>query len=140
MTDFVLDCSVTMAWCFEDEESEYANQILESLTLPGATAVVPHLWLLEVSNVLLMQERRGRITEKETSFFLSHLAMYPIRVVVETRDDLWGKCRNLAKRHSLTVYDATYLHLAITLGVPLATLDKQMYRLMRRLKVPLFME
>lgn len=59
---FVLDCSVTMGWCFEDEQSEYCDEVLSSLT--AAEAVVPVLWLCEVVNVLAVAERRNRITEK----------------------------------------------------------------------------
>ena len=59
--DFVLDCSITMAWCFEDESNEYTDAILEKLEI--STAVVPTIWPLEVANVLLLSKfvsLRGR--------------------------------------------------------------------------------
>jgi hypothetical protein len=58
--DFVLDCSITMAWCFEDESSEYTDTILESLK--EATALVPTIWPLEVANVLLLSKKNNRNT------------------------------------------------------------------------------
>lgn len=54
--DFVLDCSIAMAWCFEDESSDYTDSILENLN--DATAVVPTIWPLEVSNVLLLSKKK----------------------------------------------------------------------------------
>ena len=39
---FVLDCSVTMAWYFKDEANVYAKSVRRSLS--GVTAVVPGLW------------------------------------------------------------------------------------------------
>jgi hypothetical protein len=33
---FVLDCSVTITWCFEDEASEYADSVHEALAEDSA--------------------------------------------------------------------------------------------------------
>ena len=56
---FVLDCSVTMAWCFDDERTAHTDALLERLIASGAVA--PSVWPLEVTNVLLGAARRGRI-------------------------------------------------------------------------------
>ena len=47
---FVLDASVTLAWCFEDEANAHALDILERLE--EGEAVAPALWVLEVGNAL----------------------------------------------------------------------------------------
>lgn len=52
---FVLDCSITMAWCFEDESNEDTDAILDHLQ--QSTAIVPSLWPLEVANVLLLAKK-----------------------------------------------------------------------------------
>jgi predicted nucleic acid-binding protein len=79
MTDrFVLDCSITVAWCFEGEESSYADWVLDQFQT--ASAMVPQLWLLEVGNVLVTAERKGRITESESVRFLSLLESLPIEI------------------------------------------------------------
>ena len=49
---FVLDCSVTMAWCFDDEVTPYTDRIRDSLA--GVGAVVPCLWPIEVANVMIV--------------------------------------------------------------------------------------
>ena len=50
MTPLVVDCSVTMAWCFEDECDELADAVLDRLA--DGEAWVPSLWPLEVANVI----------------------------------------------------------------------------------------
>src|ERR1700730_18889666 len=70
--DFVLDGSLTMAWCFEDEASPESDEIQDWLT-GGARAYVPTLWHLEIANVLWVCERRKRITEADSVRFLAGL-------------------------------------------------------------------
>ena len=59
----VVDCSVTMSWCFRDEATRYTEDVFDRLR--GEPAVVPAIWPLEVANTLLVAERRGRITGAE---------------------------------------------------------------------------
>jgi predicted nucleic acid-binding protein len=121
---FVLDNSVTMPWCFEDEVTPWTDTILERLE--QTMAIVPMLWLLEVANVLRSAERKGRVTqEKSNHFFLTLLAL-PINVDSETVNHAWGETMRLARLHKLTPYDASYLELALRLNLPLATLDKEL--------------
>ena len=49
---FVLDRSVTLAWCFEDERSDATDALLRQAAVSGAVA--PGLWPLEVLNALAM--------------------------------------------------------------------------------------
>jgi len=62
---FVLDCSLTVAWFFEDETDDYAQAVEDSL--PSSAAIVPMLWPLEVANALVMGERRKRATEAKVT-------------------------------------------------------------------------
>lgn len=48
---FVVDNSVVMSWCFENEGNSYAEAVLEGLE--SAEVIVPAIWPLEVGNVLL---------------------------------------------------------------------------------------
>jgi len=118
---FVLDASVALAWCFEDEAHDDALRILERLA--EGEAVVPALWLLEVGNALLGAERRGRLSQAASTHFLELLGRLPIRVEEIPQPRAWGEILSLARAHHLSTYDATYLDLAMRLGVPLATLD-----------------
>ena len=64
MVAFVLDCSATMAWCFADEATRRTDELLDSLT-GDQRAYAPSIWPLEVINVLLVSERRNRITTEK---------------------------------------------------------------------------
>jgi predicted nucleic acid-binding protein len=130
LTRFVLDASVTLAWCFEDEASPYAEAVLEKLA-PGA-AVVPSIWPLEVANALLVAERRKRLTRAKVTRFLQVLRSLPIVVDSEGGARALDTVLDLARAHGLSVYDAGYLELALRDGLPLATLDERLKRAARQ--------
>ena len=122
MTDFVIDASVALAWCFKDELTEAISQLLEQLQ--SGTAAVPTLWPLEVANVLALAERRSRITAAESARLIALLATLDISVDGEAPSLAFARILDLAREGRLTVYDAAYLELAMRLGVPLATKDR----------------
>lgn len=121
---FVLDCSMAVAWFFEDETNRYAQAVEDSL--PTVTAIVPSLWALEVANALLAGERRKRATEATVTTFLELLAALPITLDDDTAGRAWPVSLHLARSHRLSVYDAAYLELAIRKRLPLATLDDKL--------------
>jgi predicted nucleic acid-binding protein len=118
---FVLDCSVTMAWCFEDEASPYADGVLDRLK--SAEAVTPTIWPLEVANAVIVGERRKRLDESRSTRFLAMLRSFPITVDEGTTSRAFSDITHLARAHQLSSYDASYLELAIRRGLPLACLD-----------------
>ena len=75
MIGFVLDASVTMAWCFEDEATPETWSVLDRLASEGA--IVPALWPLEVGNILTQAERRQRTTAARISQFVEQLGPCP---------------------------------------------------------------
>jgi predicted nucleic acid-binding protein len=119
---FILDCSITVSWCFEDQASNYADRTLDLLT--KTEALVPSLWPLEVANVLLVAERKQRITEAESLRFINLLRTLPISVDDQTSACAVTDTLSLARRLKISSYDAAYLELAVRLGLPLATLDE----------------
>jgi len=129
----VIDTSVTMAWCFEDEATDDTDAVLDKLQ--GDEAVVPPLWQLEVTNVLLVAERRARITEAQATRFLDLLLRLPIRVDASQTDV--PAVLAAGRRHGLSAYDAAYLVLAERLAAPLATLDHKLITASRNAGVPL---
>jgi predicted nucleic acid-binding protein len=133
--DFVVDTSVVMSWCFQDETSPLADFVLDSLV--KATAFVPAVWPLEIGNVLLVAERRRRLNEAGTSRFLALLAELPIVVEQEPPERMFKEILALAREHKLSSYDASYLDLAMRKGLALATLDQDLTAAARRSRVPL---
>ena len=70
---FVLDSSVTLAWCFNDEETPDTSAILKAVDCGEWQALVPSLWPYEIVNVLLIARRRQRITEAQMNSFIGNL-------------------------------------------------------------------
>jgi predicted nucleic acid-binding protein len=118
---FIIDNSVALAWCFEDEQTDAIMALLDRLTETGASA--PQLWPLEALNGLLTAERRGRIDTAVRRRLAGFLQALPIIIDDETASQVWSATAQLAERHELTAYDAAYLELALRLGLPLATSD-----------------
>lgn len=134
--EFVLDNSVTMAWCFADEHDAYAQDVLKSL--PQATVLVPTIWPLEVANALVSGERRGRITQADATTFLGILGSLPIAVDHETSERAFVDVLNIARAHGVSAYDAAYLELAMRRGLPIAALDGKLKTAASVLGVPAF--
>jgi predicted nucleic acid-binding protein len=115
---FVLDNSVAAVWVLPDEGNPVASRALELLEDQGA--VTPSLWRFEARNMLVMNERRGRIDASQTAGALRLFASLPIATDDRCEE---SELLRLARQHRLTVYDAAYLELALRLRAPLATLD-----------------
>lgn len=131
---FVVDGSVTMTWCFENEQTSVTQELLD--TFVNGQMVVPALWMYEVVSALSVAERRKRITNAESIHFLALLDVLPIAV------DRINDQRSLTRLLSLTIgsglsaYDVAYLELAIRTGLPLATLDKQLKSAAQKMNIP----
>ena len=134
--NFVLDTSVTMAWLFEDETTRTTEAILDRLKFEEA--LVPTLWTYEVGNVLLMAERRKRITEAQGRRFTRLLESLPIRISDSNLNSLWSNAVVVAREHGLSVYDGTYLDLAMREGIALATRDKALRKAAKKLGIEIY--
>lgn len=135
MTQFILDNSVTMSWCFEDESNQYADKILDSLY--ENSALVPIIWPLEVVNVLLVAERRNRLSNAASGRFINLLTKLPIIVADDRPETRMSELLALSRINNLSSYDASYLQLAIKYGLPLATLDKRLREAAKSVEVPI---
>ena len=131
MSRFVLDNTVTMAWCFNDEATPFTETLMNRLSSLTDSAIVPALWLYEVVNVTGLAVRKGRITEDKARAFLDSLADLPIEVEGATRARLFTSVLALVGQHKLTAYDASYLELAIRHDLPIAALDNALTKAAR---------
>lgn len=122
----VLDSAMALAWILPGEGNADTDAVLDQVTEVGA--VVPGLWRLEIANVLLMAERRLRITQAQRMRALTGLGALPIEIDRETVARAWAGIIDLAQAQGLTIYDAAYLELALRAGLPLATLDQDLAR------------
>ena len=111
----VVDASIVVAPVLEETQPQ-----ADLLLARRDEWIVPALWWFELRNALVVNERRGRVTEERTALFLKNIAQFPI-TIDRTPDE--AAIMTLTRRHRLTVYDAAYLELALRERLPLATLD-----------------
>ncbi len=124
MTRCVLDSSVALAWVLPGEGTDATEALLDDIAADGAAA--PGLWPLETANVLLQAEKARRITQDERRRSLATLAALPIHIDPDTAAQAWSRTLSLAEAQGLTLYDASYLELALRLALPLASLDNKL--------------
>ncbi|MBM3527773.1 MAG: type II toxin-antitoxin system VapC family toxin [Alphaproteobacteria bacterium] len=132
MTACVIDASVAACWCFHDEDDARADVAYELLR--DGRAIVPLHWWFELRNVLLIGERRRRVSQREIEQYLDRLSKLAIDIVELPASE--AVFLN-ARKHGLTFYDAAYLELAMRERVPLATLDDDLVSAARQERVPL---
>jgi predicted nucleic acid-binding protein len=132
---FVVDCSIAMAWLFNDEATPKTGALLNRLTTE--TALVPAWWFIEVTNVLAMAERKGRITPAQSDAFVADIDKLGIERDDEAPDRAFTHILALCRTHRLTSYDAIYLDLAVRCNLPLATLDVDLRKTAKKLGVRL---
>lgn len=135
---FVLDCSVTMAWCFEDEINAYTEKVLTALQ-KNHEAKVPPLWKLEVINTLLGAQRKKRISLFAANNFKNALTSLPVQVDHASTDRSFDTVFELACQLQLSAYDAAYLELAFREKIPLATLDMALLKAAKKLNIERFL-
>jgi predicted nucleic acid-binding protein len=123
----VLDASVAVAWCFDDEATPLTEGILDLLA-KGTTVVVPTVWPLEVANAMLSAERKKRINVAQATAFLGRVAAFPISIDTLPIGRAFDQILSVGRQHGLTAYDAAYLELALRQALPLATLDDHLRR------------
>ena len=125
MTRFVLDASVTLCWCFENQATVYTEDIFERMAA-GDEASVPFVWPLEVTNALVRAERKKSLKVAQVTGFLEELSEWPIQVDTAGVGRTFQEILSVARLQRLSAYDAAYLELAIREGLPLATLDAEL--------------
>ncbi len=135
----VIDASMALAWVFERQHAddrERAHRLLEAC---GADSWwVPGLWHLEVTNALLVAERRSLISQDQSDLFLARLSSLPIDTDAGTLPQRQSTILALARAHGLSSYDATYLELTHRLDATLASFDRQLNQAASGLGIALF--
>lgn len=123
MNYLVLDASIPIGWMVDAPAPRLALRALHLLQ-SGTIGVVPDLWYYEVSNALIMAERRGRASAQVVSSHLSDIER--LAAFLELSPTTPSALVAAARQSGLTVYDAAYFELALRRNLPLATLDDKM--------------
>lgn len=123
---FVLDASVALRWFLDDPVPEYAARVKRML-LDGYRATVPVVWNLEVANALVNSARKGVVPAGDLEdhlldvedLLVNHIEVQPEGISVR-------RAFTTGSTFGVTAYDASYLDLAQSEKLPLATLDAQL--------------
>ena len=118
----VFDCSVTLSWFLKDERTAFTDTAFELLETEECW--VPYLWRLEFPNALLVAERKRRLGREQRLEILDNAAQLYLRTDHALPDI--RSLSSLAERRGLTVYDASYLELAMRSAFDLITLDRDL--------------
>jgi predicted nucleic acid-binding protein len=126
VTRFVVDASVAVAWCIDDEATPFTRNLLGRAVDNGI--VVPSLWFLEMANVLRIAEKKSRVARETTDERLFNLAELIVAIDDIGPDRNWLQVLKLSRQHDLTSYDACYIAVALQHALPLASLDRAMIK------------
>jgi predicted nucleic acid-binding protein len=132
---FVLDASITIRWCIRQQQTPSSIACLQAM--PSSEVFVPSIWPVEVASVISRELNKGTIALDDAVGFFQMLGKFDITVATANADAAY--LFQAARRHRLTGYDASYLELAIALGLPLATADDEMQAAAIRAGVPLLL-
>ena len=128
---FIVDASVGFAWVYPSQASERTDKLLEDIE-SGARIVVPSLWFLEIANGLLAAQRRKLLTASERKKVLERLSALTFTVDEEAGRAAFDKTSELAEKHGLSLYDATYLETALSHKLPLGSRDDALRKAAKR--------
>ena len=116
----VIDASVVGAQLLPDEAySDFARTLLEQLDTEERIA--PIIYWYEIRNVLIKAKRRNRIDQGHLDACL--ILLTDELTIREDTQRNEAAVLDLAQRHDLTVYDASYLETAIRHKAKIATFD-----------------
>ncbi|MGA2440901.1 MAG: type II toxin-antitoxin system VapC family toxin [Tepidisphaeraceae bacterium] len=133
MPRIIIDASTTLAWLFdEDASAAHVGNVLEASDL-----VAPWLWRLEVTNAILVRQRRKLLTEAQSFRLLYLIDELAIDLIGEPATRTATRLAETARPHQLSAYDAVYLDLAVRLGLPLFTRDNNLRAAATRIGVKL---
>ena len=134
---FVVDASVGFAWVHQDQATAETDHLLNEIAA-GAAVSVPALWFLEMANILLAAQRRQRLTTPQRKAALEKLSALHFLVDEEGSRHAFGKTSGLAEKYGLTIYDATYLELALRRSLPLASRDEALNKAAKQCGLKIF--
>ena len=136
MSRVVVDASMTLSWLLPDEMNDSSLAVRNDLLKAESVWVAAH-WRLEVCNSLWMAERRKRLDATGIAQAVALFTQLPVIVDPETNDRAAAETLALARQHTLSVYDAAYLELALRRGAALASLDQPLRAVAKKVGVPL---
>ncbi|HEX2216947.1 MAG TPA: type II toxin-antitoxin system VapC family toxin [Xanthobacteraceae bacterium] len=113
---------MAIAWCATTQADAFTNAVFERVLASGGH--VPAVFWFEVVHGLRRLERTGTLTQEIADQFVEKLAALPLIVDAPYASEDIVHLHGIARKLALTIYDASYVELALRLGLPLATRDR----------------
>jgi len=123
---YVVDASLSIKWYVPEIYDREADKILNG----GHQLHAPELILPELSNIVWKKTRKGELTEQKGEAIVSAFANAQIKF--HPHKNLIASAFHGAATSGQTVYDWTYLALAIALNCQFVTADEKFYRALEK--------
>lgn len=127
MTTCVVDASVAAKWVLPEliePLADRADRLLRAYIAGSIHIFVPDLFWREIGNFLWKAARRGQISSELARFGLEAMLKRGFRTV-ETRSHL-PEALKIAMDYDRTVYDSSYIALAVAIRSQLITADERL--------------
>ena len=121
-TKVVLDSSIIVKWFLKELYSEEAIKVRNDYVQRKISIAVPSLLIYEVLNALRYS---GVYSEEELKEICLALNKYGFEIH-DLEGDLKNKVVTIAYKYNITVYDASYIALAMKLKTVLYTADDEL--------------
>ena len=133
MKSIVVDNSVVIGWLLKEENAKKSADILR-LAL-GNEFIVPSVWSYEIINVLWVAQKRGHLSVAETPQALKELNKLPIKIHDLALEVISTQVLDISREFRLTIYDASYVFLAKSLKIPIASFDQDILRACQKMGI-----
>ncbi len=133
MSAVVVDASVVVGWYVEEAGSPLARQLAQS----ARRLIAPTWMLLEVGNALARKAADGGVPRGFAGDVVRSLRQRRV-VAMHEVEPLIVHASALAEELPHPIYDCVYLALSQREGAALATFDRALAKLARRLSIPLW--
>lgn len=121
MTLLVVDASVVVKWFFPEPSADAARALLEA----HARFAAPDLLFAEVGNTIWKRVRAGLLDHQAARRMVSDVATIAVEPVPSRA--LLRDAVGIALATTITVYDATYVALAVRLRTLMLTADARLH-------------
>jgi len=121
-TKVVLDSSIIVKWFLKELYSEEAIKVRNDYVQRKISIAVPSLLIYEVLNALRYSDVYSEEELKEICLALNKYGFE----IHDIEGDLKSKVVEIAYRHNITVYEASYIALAMKLKTVLYTADDEL--------------
>lgn len=126
MSAFVVDASVVIKWFIPEPDASLAAGWLHA----NHDYFAPDLLFPELGNVIWKKVARKELSASDGARLIEDLT--PLAVETVSTRPLLGDAYTLARTLDITVYDASYLALAVRLRSQMVTADRRLIRAARQ--------